>query len=197
MRRCADWLMALRLLVGLCAAPRLGVMAAPDQEAAGTDSRQACSPARRHRLLVRASRMQTGGSRRHCAVPFIDPEAEGHDNTTYGHIWNALYSFFLKHISREDNDPVRHRCDTYLIPAFNHFENQLVYSELQTLLDSYTGPRVNRTAWVPVCYEQTDPCCSASRASIGIFPLHVRKVHQTATLNLELRSHVFSVGCGP
>jgi len=156
------------------------------------DSPRSCSAARLDELVARATRLQKG-AHRHCVVPMIDPEAAGHDNTTYGHVWNAIYSFFAKHISQDSDSLAHQRCGTFWLPQFNHFENQVVYSELETLLDRSSGPRITRAAWVPVCYELSDPCCSAaSRASLGVLPLRVRNVPQTRQLNLELRSHVFS-----
>ena len=33
-----------------------------------------------------------------CAVPFVDHVLAGHDNTTYGHVWSPIYSFFTRFV---------------------------------------------------------------------------------------------------
>ena len=33
-----------------------------------------------------------------CAVPFADHVLAGHDNTTFGHIWSPIYSFFTRFV---------------------------------------------------------------------------------------------------
>ena len=46
---------------------------------------------------------------RACAAPFIDPSLRDHDNVSYGHIWNPIYSFHAQYVARG-------RCSAYYIP---------------------------------------------------------------------------------
>lgn len=95
-----------------------------------------------------ASWRATQGERA-CVVTFVDMLLRMHDNTTYGHIWSAVYSFFVSFVQRG-------RCSAYAIPAVAN--GQLVYTELAIILG---GPiPIMRAEWVPVCFTQDDACCT-------------------------------------
>ena len=138
-----------------------------------------------------------------CAVPFVDHVLAGHDNTTYGHVWSPIYSFFTRFVqhpaavlSDRESAPrgalvdasQTRRCSAFAIPAIERRRGQLVYTELATLLSNASLPIV-RAAWVPVCFKSDDACC-AGAPSDNIVMHSVWPWTQTTEQTLALRAHV-------
>ena len=137
-----------------------------------------------------------------CAVPFVDHVLAGHDNTTYGHIWSPIYSFFTRFVQQSsavlsdresaprgalmDASQTR-RCSAFAIPEVERRRGQLVYTELQSLLSNASLPIV-RAAWVPVCFKSDDACC-AGAPSDNIVMHSVWPWTQTTEQTLALRAH--------
>ena len=137
-----------------------------------------------------------------CAVPFVDHVLAGHDNTTYGHVWSPIYSFFTRFVQHPaavlsdrasaargalvDTSQTR-RCSAFAIPAVERRRGQLVYTELATLLSNASLPIV-RAAWVPVCFKSDDACC-AGAPSDNVVMHSVWPWTQTTEQTLALRAH--------